>query len=246
MRARDYIDDVKLRLMRNDVMNDLDDATIMTFVNWARRKVQHTTMSLVPERYGKIVELTPTEVTEEGLNRYLLPEDCINVYVAYFEYNDEEGGDTTISEMRYVTNREIETTLDHDFNGPTLQYPIYTVYYGISGVFTRDVLEMSYGSYNLSGDIEKIIVYYIAAVNDLEYLQTAVQPLMDDDETVIPAEYDELVVLYAVLYSLQVMQEEVAKTSTEAEIELVVKGLKQEYDKEKARVGMFLPSKKGI
>lgn len=243
MTAREYIDDVKLRLLRNDVMTDLDDSLILTCINRARRKVQHVTMTLTPERYGNKVEILPAITTSEGMRRYILPVDCIDVYVAYFEYNEEAGGDTTIVEMRRVTNREIETVRDHSFNGPTLHFPIFTVYYGIGGTMTRDVLDMTYGNATLSGDIEQIIVYYIAAIDDLETLSLSSQ---DDDEEVIPAEFDELVVLYGVLYCLQIIQEEIAKRSIEAEIDFIEKGLKGEYEKEKIRTSIMLPSKEGI
>src|SRR5574343_176845 len=65
--VKQYVDEIKLRLRRFDVVLSLDDATIQTLLNRARREVQATTLGLMEYRYGRILVM-PITIVAAGTN----------------------------------------------------------------------------------------------------------------------------------------------------------------------------------
>lgn len=148
LNARQYIDEVKLRLSRHNVTLELDDPTICTFVNRARREVQYSTLGLLPECYGKIVQLSAL-VQDSSLSqtntthnrpttvyRVSLPLDFIEPTVVMLRYTltgviaslgRTFNGETYDYEARRVDKRELFGVQMQSWNQPSIIAPVYVV-----------------------------------------------------------------------------------------------------------------------
>lgn len=153
--AKEYIDDVKLRCSRLSVNLELDDPTILTFINASRKRVQQSTIGLFPERYGKIIRLdlanavistnsyalNPTFAYVIDVYSLALPTDFIDAHVAILRYKLNGTFQSTAytnvtfnNECRRFDKRELYKVLTQTHNRPTILSPIYSIERNIVGV----------------------------------------------------------------------------------------------------------------
>lgn len=118
MTAIDYIEEIKLRLSRFDVIKHLNDLLILSYINKGRQQAQRFTVEAMPERYGRIsiLPISPTFVANYTTTSYAgkvtrmypvnLPNDFINVYRVILKYQTvletEENEIITLTELGYT------------------------------------------------------------------------------------------------------------------------------------------------
>lgn len=162
--AKEYIDDVKLRCSRLSVNLELDDPTILTFINASRKRVQQSTIALYPERYGKIVRLdvadavvstnsyayNPTYGYIINIYSFALPNDFIDAHVVKLRYKlngtfqDTAYTNVTFNnEARRYDKRELYKLLTQTHNRPTILAPAYAI--------ERNIVTVSAGVESNSG-----------------------------------------------------------------------------------------------
>lgn len=149
-RAKEFVDDLRLRLSRLDVKLEIDDAVLLTILNAARKKTQTLTLALHPERYGRIMNipladftLIPEDVVTnfthgEDINVwwYELPTDFIDAHVVILRFKvdgdiEELGGtyDNVIFnfEARRFDKKELFGVQEQSWNRPTYVTPVYAI-----------------------------------------------------------------------------------------------------------------------
>jgi len=257
--THDYIDEVKLRLQRNKISVSLSDTLVLTLVNRARRQVQKATIGLYPERYGRIWirpifaadlfplynQSNPYSTTPLQVLRVQLPVDILQVEVCILSYWDDEQP-TYRNECRYQTKWEMFNAHMNAFAVPTKDTPLYNYERDLS---VTPPLYFLYVSGIEDGVAQTIIdtyanrqleIWYTAALPDLENL-----PLIEAD-TVIPAHLQELVILYASLFAMQMAEPTASLTAVIAEIQRIEAMAKDLFTVEMDVSPSLLPSKEGL
>jgi len=165
-RAKEYIDDLRLRLSRLDVKLEIDDSTLLTVLNAARRRTQTLTLSLYPERYGRVMTLDITtdlnlipedEVLNathnDTINVYyaVLPPDFIDAQAVILRYNMDGTAwgvtydNVTFShEARRFDKRELYGIQEQSWNRPTYTAPVYGI--------ERNIITVTGGAPAISGN----------------------------------------------------------------------------------------------
>ena len=267
MTAKEYIDEVKLRLPRNIIEKWLNDARLLTFINRARRDAQRATISVYPERYG-MVELVPLAADSKdnslsvdstlynfgdlGVYSFPLPQtmiECIQVNLHF-----EISGVTYRRECRNATKKELFNTMVHSWNRPTTISPVYVIEKKLedesSGRGTGDwcyLIGLQYGRTQTLFDVAtniKAQVWYTAALNDLTLASTYYNKA-DDDDVTMPPNIEELVINTSILYALQsvnIFEEE----SVTAYIEMYKKSIRNMYEIEEIIETHGIPSQEGF
>lgn len=257
MTGKDYIDEIKLRLMRLGISKEANDPLILSYINEGRRAVQQATMYLYPERYGKIARIAVAEenlITEYVIPpnasnkitdvwRVAMPDDFIRANVVIVEWLSNVGdnaGVTYRTEARRMDKRELYNIQAHSWNVPTIWDPAYAVekstlagtdwYIYIAGL-NYDVQTL----FDIAATVV-LEVWYVAALNDIEYT---------DSEITIPPQIEELTVHYALYYLLQKMFELDAATVVMTDIVMLQQSLQMNYEIEKAGEKLFLATKGG-
>jgi len=257
MTAKEYIDEVKLRLMRIGVTLSLTDQLILTYINRARREVQKHTMDLFPERYGKVQNILLANLsayTDFGIKgtgysgravavrRGQLSADFIKQYVVLVKYS--VGENVIFSEARYMTKPEMYAIGMHAFNTTTLGNPAYTCERSMADnnwyIFIADL------DADATATVSGIYIYYIAAIHDLEDTAVVGAAYVNDTELVIPPDAEEMVVYYTMLYCMQNIAEESALESIRGDIGNLMGLLQTSYYVEKRKMGILIPSKEGL
>jgi len=261
MTAQEYIDDIKLRLLRLNVDIDLSDEFILTMINRARTEVQIATYSLFPERYASIyslsysasdinnlksdiLSLTNSQGAYKEVNAYIItmPSNLMEIYNVVVSWDSTERGDDWSTNCRLVTKEELFEIQNHAWNVPTADNMIYTIE-KVGNTQLLYMSDLSVAANDLaSGDVN-VDVWYISALSDLENITTAG---VDDTDSVVSPEVEELVIYYAMLYCLEGIHDDIAYDYIKNEISVVDKTLKDNYLVKKERVGSLLPSKEGI
>lgn len=258
MTGKDYIDEVKLRLFRSAVVLNLGDSQILSYVNRARKDVQKLTMTLMPERYSRIIRIgidsTKIKYEYSQDNTYAnrnvtvfeleLPEEFIDMTTVILDWQETATQIKYRSESRRVDKRELFSVGKHSWNVPTHMRPIYTVERDLyrQGLEPSNEWKLYISGLDIAGgqtllDISNYVfaeVWYVAALRDLED---------EDIERVIPASVEELVVYYTMLYCLRHIQELYAYSTIKAEVKAIEDNLSVSYEQKKAKETILLPSK---
>lgn len=267
MTAQQYVDEVKLRLSRTDIVLELNDPLILSYVNKARREVQRATLDIIPERYGEVYNVNLLQVLYdqgEVINTYsgrdirvitlALPDDIIDVYTALLYYKMDASSawapDVTYkAEARRMTKTEMYNVLMHSWNTPSIYRPVYAVersvvngVYGYWMFISGFDVEAGVTLWDIANSIRSEI-WYIKALDDLETYNAAGGV---DNEPVIPADIEEVVVYYAMLYCLQNIKEIDSVQSVAADLEQLISVISQNYTLTEQRQLQMLPSKEGI
>lgn len=255
MQTQDYIDEVRLRLKRHEVSQEMSDAEILTYVNRARNEVQKMTLGLYPERYSRVWTIgvgaqdiepnynqTDTYAAIANPSRYVqvavlsLPGDFIEAEVIKMRYTF--GARLEITEAREVTLKEFHQANMHSYNYPNITSPIYTVerrgnqyFLYISPSFSGTDLDI----YNM--DVE---IWYTAAVMDLEN-QAGLG--IEDTDTQIPIEFQTVVLKLTEVYILGRINPAVLPGIIVGELDRMKKMLQIHYQIDTDLQYMLLPSK---
>lgn len=258
MTAKDYIDEVKLRLQRSQVSISLGDAFILSAVNRARRKVQKDTLQLYPERYGRIdvapisnAEIYPlyqqiNSYANQNLQvvRHVLPIDFIEAEVVILQYSSDESP-IYRSEARPASKWEMFTAMMSSWAVPTPTTPMYCVERDMSVatmpyvIYLAGIEESATLLYDKYAQVQ-LEVWYRAALNDLTDM------LVQDIDSVIPAYLQELVILQAEFYCLNTLEITHVAASTLKEIQRLEGQIKDSYAVDSDLRPQLLPSKEGI
>jgi hypothetical protein len=252
----DYLDEIKLRLVRYQVAVT-DDIMVLTYLNRARRQVFNITKDLYPERYGDLIEIPidktaiqlqsgiklnfasiPIVVYETGLPNNYVDESV--VLVSWNRGTNEEE-DWVQRQARSTTKEELFGSTRSAYTTPTIWNPIYcwernlgNLTYGIEPNTSFYKLLITGFDYNgvcfLDEHPEtKIILYYIYGLDELA---------LGDTDTVIPDIYYEFVIYYAMLYLMQNIQNDNVKDSINIEIQNMLGLIKQNYDVAEVRLNL--------
>lgn len=215
MNAKEYVDEVLSRLTRLQANIELDSNTVLSYVNRARRLVQQLTVKYEPERYGNIYEasITPliyySDVVDnsysmQNLNVYYtnLPNDLLDIFVFIIRWEKE--GVIYRSEARQMTLYEMQNIVRNTWRVPTPYTPVYAyekVLEGANFVWRAFMAGLQFDEnetvFNYNPRIE---VWYSRAIPHLELYNSLGLP---DQELFIPPAFEELVILYAMLYCLE-------------------------------------------
>jgi hypothetical protein len=172
-----------------------------------------------------------------------LPADFINPYVVTVNYTNVET--LVTSEARRATKREIYNVNMHAWNSPTSEEPIYIVERDINSMFwLLYVGDLDTRPPGVLEDTIEVRIWYVAAINDIEDVTTAAY--VSDTEQVLPADTEEMVLNYAVLYCMQNMDRGLMFSTIQAETERLKALYRQSYQVDKQRVGSLIPSKEGV
>lgn len=260
MTAQEYIDDIKLRLLRLNIDIDLNDEFILTMINRARTEVQVATYSLFPERYASIYTASYSAAQVDSLKSDTLsldsqasykavnvqiipmPSNMMEIYNVIVKWNSAIRGDNWSTNCRQVTKEELFEIQNHAWNAPSADNMIYTIE-KIGNTNTLYVSDLSVASSDLDSNTVDVEAWYISALSNLENINATGG---DDSESVVSPEVEELVIYYAMLYCLEGVYDDIAYDYIRNEINLIDTSLKANYQVQKERVGSLLPSKEGI
>ena len=140
MTLQDYLDEVKLRLNRYNVVLDSNDLLLMTYINDGRRNSQRVSLPYVSQRYGTIIQIAggsftlfnPTSIAKPNntiINTYssVMPIDCIDVDNVIFDYTDSTTSTAFRKEARRMDKEEVYNISMNNWNTPTIDRPTYTL-----------------------------------------------------------------------------------------------------------------------
>jgi len=224
MTSIEYLDEIKIRLEREDVAANSSDQLIMTYLNKARKQVQDMTLPLFPERYAKILRITTVNqgpelnlspaVSYSGSPMYVyrvaLPDDFIDAYEVIVMWKDATTDVTYRQQCRRVPKSEYWNVQMNAFAVPTPDRPIYTLEQAhnpisksilVSGLNWLDENDANHTLYQDAwGNQVHFEIWYTAVLHAIE--------LYDETQTVetevtLPPDVDELVINYTIQYILQ-------------------------------------------
>jgi hypothetical protein len=248
MNAKEYVDEVKLRLQRHSVVLELDDGTVLTFINRARQEIQMTYGGLYPEFNGRVGVISPVggyapagyDVSVGGRLVYKaqLPLNCTDVKCLITKNGDFR------HEARRVDFREYYGVQSQSWNPPRTWSPIYAVrldsvqsnatYAGpelyICGIAAGSLLE----------------VWYTAIVDFLELFPNDDPNNPADEDDFIPWQFQELVIYNAMLDCMQKIDAANMNESMKAEQKILEQVVQDLYKTTKMKGGSMLPSRQAI
>jgi len=252
MNVFQYVDQIKLRLNTINVGADLDDLSLLSYINTARKKVQYNTLSIYPERYGVMteIELDPPNMlyynyTNEGpsFNPIL---DYVDVYRVPLPFNfidavsvklawtiSSEGEDTDYEyEARRITRAEFFSTTYHAHNRATIYSPLYTIVRE-EGAYNLYFTTLKDGPNFVVGP--RLALWHTALIADLSWEGSQEDQTLGDREKCIPVEVEDLVVLYAIELYLQQINLQPALQLIRSEIQELLTSLQPIYQMDKAQ-----------
>lgn len=243
MKLIDYIDSVKLRLLRQPNDTELNDATLINYINIARHKTMVYLCNYMPERFGEISNIfsTPQEIqitSDVWYAKYALPKDFIEIHLAYLEW--VSSGTTYIYPISRVSAEEAYNHLNSSWKKPRRKSPIYW----LEGSTTQNrtpgtpttTTEMS-----LCLSIGEKITSVYAGVSLKVWHTKALRlfSLFDDneEERVLPIEADELILLWTLVQVYEQSQpNENSLQAIMAEIQQAEQNIQQNYSLNLLRV----------
>lgn len=138
MILQDYIDEVKLRLNRYNVVVDSNDLLLITYINDGRRNAQRLSLPYVGQRYGRIITIqgtaftlfNPTSIALPNNNvvstyNTPLPADCIDIDTVICGYTN--GATSFRKEARRMDKEEVYNLSLNNWTIPTIDRPAFTL-----------------------------------------------------------------------------------------------------------------------
>lgn len=254
MTAREYIDDIKLRLLRYGVDADLNSELILTFINKARRSVQRILLPLYPERFATIFTVTHSagninnnlsltsntamSYVNSDVYTYALPSWFIDSYEVIVRWNSILHGGVWTSRARRFSQQEMNTVLSNTWNAAVMEDPMYSSEFVGNQPFLN-ISGLTPIQADASGNVS-IDIYSIVALSSLEDVNTGG---VSDTETVIPSFAEEIVIYEAMLLCLEVLNQPVAYQMVEQEKSFVESSIVMNYGTKRQREEVLLPSK---
>lgn len=259
--AQSYVDEVLLRLNRYQVSIELDPGTAEVLVNDARRVVQGVTIQMFPERYSAKMTLdllagnTATRINDYDTSAiFRSPNGAINTVVNTvwrmnlpldfidIECVQVESAAGQVWEARRVTKQELYAILRNTSKLPTPRQPVYLV----EKPPTSNVYQIYVSKGDEPVDVAEVTVWYLKALKYLQLFEpTTGQP---DVEVVMSYEFEELVVLQAMLDALKKTNFQAPETKglLEAEYMREVSDMQQRYNSAIDRAGLGLAAREGL
>ena len=207
--AKQFVDEVKLRLSRHNVVLSLGEPDILMLVNEARRDVQLSTMGLFREFFGKVLRLdtftidadlaTANQTLGRTVNvwRTVMPIDFIDTYVVNLRYQlngtiAEFGGAsytnvTFDAPCRRVNKRELFGVQGQSWNTPTLHHPIYAVEKKLTDL--ANPYSPNYIMYLAGLDVDGTTTIFDVAEADsvmIEMWYVAALPALEEQPSLVP------------------------------------------------------------
>lgn len=258
MTAREYIDEIKLRLNRLGVTMHINDALIMNYVNKARRDVQIATMGVLPERYGSrnLIQINNATIDDDTTNhkyyttlpievrRFILPSNYLDIVSFWLRWEFE--GTLNIREARRITKQELHNVKSHCFNMPTIERPVYVIEnkqqdYNLnsgSGMCFIAGIETANGNlFNLGVQVFAEI-WSILAITDFDR--------WDESEDILSIDLQEYAIRQAMIYCVNTIQHISLKQSLQIQLDAYKDIVIQNYMMLKDQPILELPSQEGI
>lgn len=247
MTARDYIDEVKVGLLRYEISTFFSDPEILSYINRARRDAQRLTIGRYPERYSVILNVTLTEDAGLYPGRYyaVLPDGIMDIVGVYLNYTDINTTAAVSSRARQSSYRELSSILTHSWNAPSIKEPAY--------LMQRSPITDENNLYLFIGDLTLDINDYATGVSVEIWATVAIGEIedydiagADDTEVIVPTMFEELVILLALKTCIEKTHDQAAIGGVMVEINDYA-GLFDltEYFKMESQT-ILLPSKEGI
>lgn len=268
MNLREYIDELKLRMMRIEVAVNFDDLTLASAINSARKTILLQTLDIYPNLFisDAIFVFSPTEnfdplyfnvVNYQGttLNtyRFQMPSDFIKPVECWLTWKGVDGI-TEWKQIRIVGKKEFYSSIRHSFNT--------THDTTLLGHFDQQITDgLVYFTFSLPQTIANdsnnsdfmLTVFYHYLPDDLElYTDIAKGDLVvpgttiADSETVLPTFLEDLVVKQAMVDLLSTIDQANAYQRAKDELNISMQIIKFNKKIEYLRKRSLLPSKKTI
>lgn len=262
MTARDYINEVKLGLLKISVNVLFDDMTILTMVNKARKQIQMATLNMFSEFYYDEIQyslfsITPLNFTYNPNNQefaILMPDSFIepvDVWI-YHQNPDPTSGVFILNQMRLVDPREYIYTVQNTFNTPQETTLVGYFENNVADGRTRLFFSMPLQYFNSIIGLNPVLrIYFLALVDDLEHIVNVgfggIQARETPDvEQQIPPQCHELVVQQAIVNLLGSTDLVSALQRAKDELQISFAMLDLEKDFERLQKSFFLPSKESF
>jgi len=243
-----YIGEVTSRLNRYQVGIELDPGFLQMLVNRSRQDVQAAVLNVVPERFSRVS--TPTGWSEEtdmqktvgGVVRRVYSVALPNDYMDDVVVRRIDGEE--IYEARELSKRELYQVMGTTWNAPSARSPVYAI--EKSPTSPTYTLYVSFGETAVTDS--SVEVWYLAL---LPYMQVdslnaggdpSVSPV-PDTEVPIGWDYEELVVLLAMVKVAQTSGFTQAAELVRAEIDQAVRMMELNYERSIDREKLELPSR---
>lgn len=245
MNTKEYLDELMLRLGRFDVISELNEPLMLSYLNKGRQQAQRFTLEYMPERYSRVsrfsIGQTPVSTyttrdfygTTIGLYPVDLPSDFINPFRVILKY--ELQGRPYSFECRYYTLSEVYNANVLSINPPKYFSPIYTVQANNDNEYKILIagLDLSAGkSIFEDGRYTNIEceVWYTCAIGELELRN---QNNDIDVEVTLPIGVEELAIEYAMYHCLRHVKHVEGMSLLMQEIQLLEQMLNQNYQQNK-------------
>jgi hypothetical protein len=273
--ARDYISEVKLRLLRSQVNDEFDDMTILTQINRSRRNIAMLTMDVFPDFYINRIQIPlgppfgpnndPTlsypiyGVGRALVHRYNIPmQDFVKPAEVWISFISGINNDTRVWQVRLVSRKEFHNTVAHSMNSPLSITPVAFFEQNITTGATTLVIAFEVSNYvnyiwNNGLNTCNLIIHYYCLPADLELYSdltpgNIVTPnaFAADTDIDIPPFLQDLVILQAILYLLMSQKYQTIYQKFKDEFSIVWSLLLSNKEIEKYQQETLLPSKKPL
>lgn len=251
MTLRDYIDEITMRLSRLAIDRVIADTEIIGYINRARQYVFKQTYALMPERYTKLKSISTggtLATNKNGVNSYKfeLPSDFVVDYVVWVQYLND--GRTYRPQARKAENQEFYSVGSHNWVKPSKYNPVYYIdsdqtfsnVYGKKAYINISLGDSLFDTPTVNGS--KIDVLYVAALNDLQ-LWSNTGATVQEQEITIPEEYDELIIINALMMCLREINVLQSNENVKLEYEFLTKMTKTLSEQMLLKYQVDIPSK---
>jgi len=273
--ARDYISEVKLRLLRSQVNDEFDDMTILTQINRSRRNIAMLTMDIFPDFYINRIQIPlgqpfgpnydrrlsyPIYGTGVSLvHRYNIPaQDFVKPAEVWISFISGINNDTRVWQVRLVSRKEFHNTVAHSMNSPLSITPVAFFEQNITTGLTTLVIAFEANNYvnyiwNNGLNTCNLVIHYYCIPDDLELYSDATwgtgvspNPFTADTDIDIPPFLQDLVILQAILYLLMSQKYQTVYQKFKDEFSIIWSLILSNKEIEKYQQETLLPSKKPI
>jgi len=255
MTAREYIEDIYLRLLRYGVDTNLNSELILTYINKARQSVQKLLLPVYPERFASVItlpissgnlntDLSLTSIqtggyTDINVHTFQLAPPIIDIYEVSATWTSFIHNGTWSVRAREFSHKEMFATLSHSWNFAGMEELGY-VYEMVDAIPFIHIADLSQAiSDNTNNDVV-VNIYATVAISDLEDVNAAG---ISDVETVIPSFVEELVIYEALLMCLELLNQKTVYDIVSQEKQIIEKALITNYVVKQQRKEVLLPSK---
>lgn len=238
MDGRTYIEEVKSRIHRYAVAENLNDLEIMTYVNIVRKTIQRYVMKAMPERFGRIytspINSTPTDYLSVNYkNVFMYPAELPNNFIEELvvKVNWVQAGIAYSRQARKAEHTEIHKISMNSWTVPFVLQPIYNIGQEAN---SSDPLAHNIFIGGLDGSTNTLFatadpnagqpeveIWYLAMLDDMEFADT---------ETVYVGDLQELVILQTIMMCLKRTSPEGSYPLLKSEIDQLTKIIQGNYD----------------